>query len=147
MKEDRKSLLKNFIIPSTEDSIVLWNFTISLWKIMNRLFILFSGIGRRSIPSGLLLEWTYPVWYFNMYTVFFLFSQMVQQVTNFNLVYLLVKCGFWTRSMLSKCCFHFIQQWLNQDAPDGTHISSRFEHFDEIMVVPSSSQDVKYIWR
>ena len=33
--------------------------------------------------------------------------------------------------MLSKCCFHFIQQRLDKDAPDGTRISSRFAHFDE----------------
>ena len=104
MKEDRRSLLKNSIIPSMVDSIVLWSYMISLWKITNRLSEL-TEPSTVICPSDILQRHVHCI-----------FSVFTDGATSNNLfqyclfIYFLVKFGFWTKSMLSKCCFHFIQQ-------------------------------------
>ena len=86
------------------DSIVLWSYMISLWKITSRP----SGLTERSTmicPSDTLQRHVHCI-----------FSVFTDGATSNNLfqyclfIYFLVKFGFWTKSMLSKCCFHFIQQ-------------------------------------
>ena len=148
MKEDRRSLLKNSIIPSMVDSIVLWSYMISLWKITSRP----SGLTERSTmicPSDTLQRHVHCI-----------FSVFTDGATSNNLFQYCLFI-FWSSSDSElKACFQNVAFILYSSldwtwtGPDGCPVQvcecavSRKGFRAGIwkfMVSPSSSQDVKYI--